>query len=131
MLATINTYPFFKQLIEDWDVFIILLEKGSLRKTPLSKKEKQVWETIDKSLPIVVENRLTRLKLEEPQIWFVRVIMHKVKGKCIDIRQFNRVENEYTVYYQPTETGLTLSLEEWLRIIDPFFKMLRKHNDNK
>lgn len=53
--------------------------------------------------------------------------MHKVRGKCIDIRQFEKVEDQYTVRYVPTENGIVFSMEEWPQILDPLFKLYRKH----
>lgn len=130
MLATVDIYPCFKQLLEDWDTYLILLEKGSLRKTPLSVKQKQVWEWVDKSLPIILETKLTRLKLAEPEVWFIRIGVHKVKGKCMDIRHFIKKENQDTVWYEPTENGVTLSLSEgYTQIQDAMFKMFRKHKE--
>lgn len=103
-----------------------------LRKKPLSVKQKQVWEVIDKSLPIVIETKLTRLKLEEPEIWFVRILVHKVKGKCMDIRQFNKCENQDTVWYEPTENGITLPIMDgYSPIQDAAFKLFRKHKETK
>jgi hypothetical protein len=132
LLHTQDIYPFCKQLLEDWDTYLILLDKGESRKTPLTKKEKQVWETVDKSLPIVLETKLNTLKMEEPEVWFVRILMHKVKGKCVDIRQFKKVSNQYTEYFEPTENGITFQINLIDKIIDAVFKMFRKHKgDNK
>jgi hypothetical protein len=108
---------------------LILVHKGESKKTPLRKEHKQVWEWIDKSLPILIENKLTRLQLEEPEVWFVRIGMHKVKGKCIDIRQFVKRENEDTVWYEPTENGIVICIEGWGRVIDVLFKLFRKHKE--
>jgi hypothetical protein len=127
LLATQDIYPFCKQLLEDWDTYLILLEKGESRKTPLTKKEKQVWETVDKSLPIILET-----KFGHTEVWFVRILMHKVKGKCVDIRQFKKVSNQYTEYFEPTENGITFQINLIDKIIDAVFKMFRKHKgDNK
>lgn len=132
MLATHDIYPCFKQLLEDWDTYLILIAKGESRKTPLSVKQKQVWEWIDKSLPIIVESKLTRLKMDEPEVWFIRIGVHKVKGKCMDIRQWNKMSNEYTVWYEPTENGITLPIAEgYTQIQDAAFKLFRKHKETK
>lgn len=84
---------------------------------------------IERSLPIVIETRATRLKLEEPEIWFVRVMRHPIKGKCLDIRLFNKVEDDVSVQYEPTDIGLVKSMEEWPIIIDALIKLFRKHKE--
>lgn len=127
MLATQDIYPFCKQLLEDWDTYLILLDKGESRKTPLTKKEKQVWETVDKSLPILLE---TKFGLTE--VWFIRILMHKVKGKCLDIRQFNKKSNGDTEWFEPTDNGIVFQINLIDKVLDAIFKMFRKHKgDNK
>ena len=131
MLHTQDIYPFCKQLLEDWDTYLILLDKGESRKTPLTKREKQVHERIDQSLPIIIETKISNLKLEEPSTYFVRVLKHKVEGICIDIRKFNKKSNGDTNWYEPTEVGLMLPIGSWFKIVDPLFKLLRKHKTNE
>lgn len=87
----------------------------------------QVWGEIEKSLPILIETNETKLSLDEPEIWFVRVMYSKLEGKCIDIRQFEKQEDENTIRYVPTENGITVSISNWIKLIDPLFKYLRKH----
>ena len=129
MLATQDIYPFCKQLLEDWDTYLILLEKGESRKTPLTKYEKQVWTQVDKSLPIILETKLNALKMEAPEVWFIRILMHKVKGKCIDIRQFNKKSNQDTEWFEPTDNGITFQINTIDKIIDALWKMFRKHKE--
>ena len=127
LLATQDTFPYFKQVLVDWETYLIIIEQGTLRKSPFQKSEKQVWETIDKSLPILVETRLSRLKVNEPQVWFIRILKHKVEGKCIDLRQFKKVSDQYTEYFEPTENGITIPIINFSNILDGIWKMFRKH----
>ena len=99
--------------------------------TPLTKREKQVHERIDQSLPIILETKVSNLKLEEPSTYFIRVLKHKVEGICIDIRLFDKKTNGETYWYEPTEKGLMLPIGNWFKIIDPLFKLLRKHKPNE
>lgn len=119
-------------MLREWETYCILADKkGRGWKAFSLQKQADVWATLDKSLPILIQNRQTVLQLKEPEIWFIRILIHKVRGKCIDIRQFEKIQDEYNIRYVPTDNGIVFSLEEWEQILPILFKLWRKHKDAK
>lgn len=117
MITSIPTYPIFKDILNEWDSYILLADTKDKKKKTL---DKNLWQTLDKSLPIILRDG------EETRTWFVRVMHNKLKGLCIDIRLFSREEDEVSVNYLPTEVGITLPIEQWKFILSPLYKLIRK-----
>ena len=72
---------------------------------------------------------LLETKFGLTEVWFVRILMHKIKGKCIDIRQFNKKYNGDTEWFEPSDNGIVFQINLIDKIIDAVWKMLRKHKE--
>jgi hypothetical protein len=116
--------PLLKRVIEDWVSLCILADRKEEKKQRFYQR---VWDVIETSLPILIHSTESKLTLSEPNVWKVRVLSHKVDGKCIDIRQFRKIENLTNVEYEPTDNGLTLPIKDWFVILDTVLKYLRKY----
>lgn len=124
---SIGTIPSFKRLTEDWLYLCLLADKKIETKQRFYNK---VWQTVERSLPIFIETTGSKLKLEEPEIWYIRILSNKVDGMHLDIRKFKKIENLTNVEYEPTDVGLTLTISNWFKLLDPVFKLLRKYGTN-
>ena len=82
---------------------------------------------IEESLPIFIHSTETKLTLSEPNIWKVRVLSHKIEGKCIDVRQYRKVIHPTTVTYEPTDNGITLPINDWAILLETVLKFWRKY----
>lgn len=90
--------------------------KGALNKVRnRNNRHKVIWETIDRSLPIIIKDK----------VWFIRIMDHWIDGTCLDIREFVKV-NDGSIRYEPTLNGLSFTVGDWIKLIDPIFKLLRK-----
>jgi len=82
---------------------------------------------IEGSLPIFIHSPETKFTNSQPNVWYVRVLSHKIDGKCIDIRQFRKVETQTGLSYEPTDNGIVLPIPDWFTILDTVFKLIRKY----
>lgn len=126
MIVSQDTIPSFKRVIEDWTSLCILSDKKEETKR---KFYQNIWRVVEKSLPIFIHSTETRLTNSQPNVWYVRVLSHKIDGKCIDIRQFKKVETETGLSYEPTENGITLPINDWFTLLDTAFKFIRKYKE--
>lgn len=124
MTVTQDTIPSFKRVTEDWVSLCILADKKEETKQRFYHK---VWQTIESSLPIFIHSTESRLTNSEPNVWFIRVLSHKVDGKCLDIRQYKKIDNLTNVEYEPTDNGIVLPIGDWPILLDTVLKYWRKY----
>lgn len=116
-----SSIPSFKLIIEEWDTYCILADMPYSNASRLynrvsGRRTKEIWEVVDKSLPIILDEEL----------WFIRVMDHKLKGIHIDIRKFERMEDKTKEWFIPSDNGLCIKLGNWIKLFDPLFKLIRK-----
>ena len=124
MNATTDSIPLFKPIVEEWDSYCIIADNppsksGKHYNRFSGKRNKELWEVVDKSLPIILGN----------DTWFIRILEHKIKGLHIDVRKFDLKSDADKEWFVPTEEGLCLRIGEWGQVFDPIFKLLKKWRD--
>lgn len=119
-----DSIPSFKPIVRDWQSYCALADMPYANRqsaTKLKKRNRQLWETVDSSLPIIINN----------QTWYVRIQHNKITGLHLDIRKFEYKNDGLREWYEPTEEGLCIPITSWLKLFDPIFKLIRKWKDNK
>lgn len=133
LVATQDSIPQFKSFVDNWETHNRLATKRKQEANAFTtRKTFNVWELVDKSLPIIINNeRLVNGVPIDGEVWFVRLMHHKDKGLCLDVRKFKKVDKEgLTSTYEPTNEGIVLPKKEWSKLLDPLFKLLKKHKEN-
>lgn len=80
-----------------------------------------VWKLVEKSVPII---------LNDSDYWLVR-ILYEVKEKqfYLDIRQWEYVEDWNR--YDATMNGLLVAIPNWIKLLQPIYKLVQKHKGVK
>lgn len=118
-----DSIPSFKPIVLEWESYCALADMpNSNRLNPnkyTGRRTRQIWERVDTSLPILIGNHT----------FYVRILDHKIRGLCLDIRRFEHRTDGVREWYEPTEEGLTLPISSWIKLFDPIFKLIKKWKD--
>lgn len=119
MLAIIDKHPSFKTIVDNWKSYCTLADSKERRVYDKfsQKRHKVLYEEVDRSLPLILED----------EVWFIRILAHKIKQKLVvDIRKFEKLEDQLSISYHPTQDGITIPLTSMIKVIDPLFKLIKK-----
>lgn len=121
MIATQDSIPSFKLIVKEWDTLCILADSppsstSSNRSRFTRVRNKNIWEVVDKSLPIILDG----------DTWFVRILEHKLKGLHLDIRKFELKTDGNREWFEPSEEGLCIKLGNLGKLFDPIIKLFKK-----
>jgi hypothetical protein len=121
--ASQDSIPLFKPIVEEWEVYCVIADREYSRTSHYYnkytyKRNREVWEVVDKSLPLILSGNET---------WYVRILVHKIRGKHIDVRRFEYKTDGIKEWWEPTDEGICLPIQgDWPKVIDTMFKFMRK-----
>lgn len=92
---------------------------------------KRIWDFVEKSVPVFLSE--TQHNECVSSSWLVSVyFLRRSKEFYLDVRQYRVTD---TGNWEPTSNGIRLSIPNWLRLLQPIYKLIHKHkgthNDQK
>lgn len=114
-----DSIPSFKPLVSEWHSYCVLADMKPANRqvqTKTNTRNRQLWGEIDKSLPILLGN----------SYWYIRILRHKINGLYLDIRKFDYKNDGMTTWYEPTDEGLYLPINSFIKLLDPIMKLIKK-----
>lgn len=97
------------------------VEKTSRYSKVTKKVTSNIWELVERSLPLVLQG-------DEDHVWFIRVIYETVKQEMhFDVRKYKIIRTETREEYRYTGEGLIFNIEDWSKVLNPLIKLIQKH----
>lgn len=77
---------------------------------------------MESSVPIILDDC----------IWIIRILYNTITNRLyLDVREWKETSNNLTDRYDPTMNGICLPLPNWIRLLEPMYKLLLKYKEKK
>ena len=121
LTASQDSIPSFAQMVREWNAYCVLADRKPsklIERNPYTgRRVREVVGVVDKSLPQL---------LSDNQTYYLRILDHNTKGLLIDLRRFVKKGDGLKEWYEPTEEGIAFPIGDWVKLLDPIFKLLKK-----